>query len=445
MWTVDTTRPTVFIAVGPAEWTTSADATFTFGSDSSPVSYLCVVDPTTEPPAANAYTACDPTTTFEGLEDGEHTIYVHAVDEAGNMSQTPATWDWTVVTAMPDTTITTSPAGPTLQGDTVSFAYTNPENPDHEVFQCRIDGGEWVDCYGGETSFEDLALGTHVFDVRACDPNTGVCDDTPARAVFEIVDLICEVPLAIECVEEVTVDAPADACEWEGVVTATATRACVQELEVKAQRDVFPVGTTTANFEARDEQERTASCQSRVIVRDVTSPEVLCGTWNEATSSVLATATDACGVTLTIEDLGCSRMVDGAAQAVPAENCPVTVEGAEVFLDGGLGAKLSFSWTARGVDASGNTTDVSCTYEVDPDTDKDGIVDSEDNCPITPNVDQIDVDLDGLGDACDENPYEKLAAAGSGGGCQGGGTAWPAALVVVGLGLFFRRRFSVAR
>ena len=439
VWNVDTTRPTVFITAGPTEWTTSGSATFAFGSDSAPVSYLCVVDPATVPPAMDAFVPCDQTTTFEGLEDGEHVIYVHAVDQAGNTSQTPATWTWNVVTEMPDTAITTSPAGPTLQGDTVSFAYTNPENPEHEVFQCRIDGGEWYDCYGGETSFEDLALGTHYFDVRACDPNTGVCDDTPARAVFEIVDLICEVPLAIACEEEYTVDAPADACEWEGVVTATATRACVQELEVKAQRDVFPVGTTTANFEARDEQERTATCQSRVIVRDVTAPVVQCGAWNEATQSALATATDACSVEVTIENLACTATVGGTAQAMPAEDCPVTVQGAEVFLDNGIGSKLSVTWTARGTDASGNVTDVSCAYEVDPDTDRDGIVDSEDNCPLTPNVDQINVDLDELGDACDENPYEQLTAAGSG-GCQGGSTTWPFALLVVGLGLVVRRR-----
>ena len=36
-----------------------------------------------------------------------------------------------------------------------------------------------------------------------------------------------------------------------------------------------------------------------------------------------------------------------------------------------------------------------------PDADQDRIMDSEDNCPDTPNPDQVESDWDGLGDACD--------------------------------------------
>ncbi|MCJ7602413.1 MAG: thrombospondin type 3 repeat-containing protein [Desulfobulbaceae bacterium] len=38
-----------------------------------------------------------------------------------------------------------------------------------------------------------------------------------------------------------------------------------------------------------------------------------------------------------------------------------------------------------------------------PDTDNDGILNEEDNCPYIPNPDQIDTDLDTLGNACDDD------------------------------------------
>lgn len=49
---------------------------------------------------------------------------------------------------------------------------------------------------------------------------------------------------------------------------------------------------------------------------------------------------------------------------------------------------------------------ISCTKEEDnplPDTDNDGIVDEDDNCPLVSNPDQLDSDGDGVGDACEED------------------------------------------
>ena len=39
-----------------------------------------------------------------------------------------------------------------------------------------------------------------------------------------------------------------------------------------------------------------------------------------------------------------------------------------------------------------------------PDTDGDGVIDDEDNCPEDANADQIDSDVNGKGDACDPIP-----------------------------------------
>ena len=46
------------------------------------------------------------------------------------------------------------------------------------------------------------------------------------------------------------------------------------------------------------------------------------------------------------------------------------------------------------------------------DTDKDGIIDAQDNCSVTFNPDQLDSDKDGIGDACDATPFPPLPAFG---------------------------------
>jgi hypothetical protein len=52
-----------------------------------------------------------------------------------------------------------------------------------------------------------------------------------------------------------------------------------------------------------------------------------------------------------------------------------------------------------------------------PDVDGDGVIDSADNCPFSPNLDQLDTDSDGVGNACDNclnhaNPRTSLSATG---------------------------------
>lgn len=439
VWVNDTQAPTVSITLGPASHTTATGATFNFSSDSEVVTYWCVLDPQRRPPQRADYVQCDPTEDYSELGEGEHTLYVLAQDEAGNFSSTPATWTWTVVVTIPDTRITRSPTGPTLNTDPANFSYADPDDAAHTRFDCRIDSGEWVACDGGSMSYTDLPLGSHVFEVRSCDPDTGACDDTPATTTFEVVDLICEVPLSLACEAEYRVDAPADSCMWSGALTATATRACRQMLEVSAQRDTFPVGTTVAGFEARDDQDRVATCETTVIVRDVTKPAVECGTWDATRQRVEATASDACGVTVSIKGAGCGRYVNGELRPEPSTSCPLVVDGAVLSLDGGLGARMQVTWTAKGVDPSGNITEVPCSADVDPDSDGDGVSDSVDNCVMDDNSDQADADLDGIGDLCDEFPYDGLSSQGSG-SCQGGGLTGLAMGLFGLLGLAARRR-----
>jgi hypothetical protein len=50
---------------------------------------------------------------------------------------------------------------------------------------------------------------------------------------------------------------------------------------------------------------------------------------------------------------------------------------------------------------------IECGDQLPPsDTDQDGVLDEEDNCPDVANGDQADVDQDGVGDACEPPPLE---------------------------------------
>ncbi|HEX8702603.1 MAG TPA: Ig-like domain-containing protein, partial [Myxococcaceae bacterium] len=89
-FTVDTLPPDTSIVTRPADETDKPDATFTFGSTESEVTYECSLD-------GAAFTACSASATFEDLALGEHTLQVRARDAAGNVDPTPASATWTVV------------------------------------------------------------------------------------------------------------------------------------------------------------------------------------------------------------------------------------------------------------------------------------------------------------------------------------------------------------
>jgi len=78
----------------------------------------------------------------------------------------------------------------------------------------------------------------------------------------------------------------------------------------------------------------------------------------------------------------------------PPRTSDCTTEGKSPILDSSCG------------EFAGDTRVSHYTENTEPDLDSDGIPDSTDNCPLTPNSNQLDTDADGIGDVCDSFPND---------------------------------------
>src|SRR5205823_1751112 len=104
-WIVDTVAPDTTITSNPPAVSSSTSATFAFSSTKPGSTFECALD-------GGGYASCTSPDTLTGLVDGPHTFAVRAINAAGNVDATPASYTWTVSTAAPDTTITSQPPTP---------------------------------------------------------------------------------------------------------------------------------------------------------------------------------------------------------------------------------------------------------------------------------------------------------------------------------------------
>lgn len=106
--------------------------------------------------------------------------------------------------------------------------------------------------------------------------------------------------------------------------------------------------------------------------------------------AILALGFDApTGSTVTVGLLGTGEVDDdGDGWANRVDNCPLTPNPDQMDTDG---------------DRLGDPCD-SCPLDPANDLDADGVCGNVDNCPLTSNADQADANGDGIGDACEPPP-----------------------------------------
>ncbi|MCE9672523.1 Ig-like domain-containing protein [Myxococcus stipitatus] len=174
-WTLDTVAPETTFVSTPTQTSNVSMATFDFGSNESDVTYECRLD------GAPLFTPCTDPQTFTGLAQGSHTLEARAVDAAGNVDPTPATFTWTVDTTAPDTTLTGGPSG-TTSATSATFTFIGSESP--VTFECALDGATFASCTSPR-ALSNLADGAHTFAVRAIDA-AGNVDPTPATRTWTV-------------------------------------------------------------------------------------------------------------------------------------------------------------------------------------------------------------------------------------------------------------------
>lgn len=116
-WTVDATAPNTTILTYPTNPTSSSTATFTFTSSESGSTFQGQLD-------GGGYATVPSPINYIGLADGSHTFNVRAVDAAGNIDGTPASYTWLIDAIPTVTSVSVPPNGYYRAGDVLSFDVT---------------------------------------------------------------------------------------------------------------------------------------------------------------------------------------------------------------------------------------------------------------------------------------------------------------------------------
>ncbi len=171
---IDTVAPDTTISASPPALSNSSSASFGVSSNESVVTFECKLD-------SGTFAPCSTPINYNALGEGSHTFSVRALDVAGNVDASPATFIWAVDTIAPESTLLSGPASLTAL-TSAAFAFESDEAG--STFQCSLDGGELAPC-SSPVSYSALDDGGHTFEVVATDAS-GNSDASPASYAWSV-------------------------------------------------------------------------------------------------------------------------------------------------------------------------------------------------------------------------------------------------------------------
>ncbi|MBZ4371083.1 Ig-like domain-containing protein [Corallococcus sp. AS-1-6] len=172
---VDLVAPDTALTASVPAVTSSRDASFEFTSNESTATFECRFDTGTFVPCTSPQARTD-------LADGTYTVQVRAVDAAGNVDPTAATFTWTVDTTAPDTFIR---SGPVANDAPNPATFDLDSNEAGVTYACSLDDGPFTAC--SDPALFTVTAGPHTLAVRATDA-AGNVDATPATWSWSATD-----------------------------------------------------------------------------------------------------------------------------------------------------------------------------------------------------------------------------------------------------------------
>src|SRR5688572_25143006 len=195
-WTVDTLPPTTAINTAidgnngtlvSGDITNSTSIDFTFSGNDRGINenngvgikqIQCSID-------NSNFTDCVSPIEYDNLSDGNHSLLILSEDNVGNRGQVPSSFNWTIDTEAPSTSIFSAIDGNNdflIQGsntssNSMSFEFSANDTGGNEdvgvgikQIQCSIDNSNFTDCVSPlEIESDTLKDGSHVFMIRAED------------------------------------------------------------------------------------------------------------------------------------------------------------------------------------------------------------------------------------------------------------------------------------